>query len=187
MKILQIPKAILAVVVVLATNHLAFAEPLHVDFRYQPYTWQSLICMPCDPIKTLVGKDGVMFNVDDIKLIPLPAANAKWLSQELAAPRVPIVLTHRRAGDLEITEEAFVSPIAADAARVKSPFAQRIGNRETINNWAAPTLPCEPAFRDAAAICKGPVHYRFRARKDSFTRSCADSAKGRTTNPATAS
>jgi hypothetical protein len=166
MKILPLRNAFLTLVVVLAANRLASAEALRVDFRYQPYTWQSLICTPCDPIKTLVGKDGAMFNVDAVRLIPLPAANAKWVSQELAAPRVPIVLTHCRGGDLEISEEAFVSPIAADAARVKSPFAQRIGNRSTINNWASPTLPCEPAFRDAATVCKEPVHYRFRGEKD---------------------
>ncbi len=166
MKILHLRNALLTVVVMLATNHLAFAESLRVDFRYQPYTWQSLICMPCDPIKTLVGKNGAMFNVDAVKLTPLPAADAEWVSQELAAPRVPIVITHRRAGDLEITEEAFVSPIAADAARVKSPFVQRIGGNGTVHGWASPPTPCESAFRDGAVGRKESVHYRFRAEKN---------------------
>ena len=29
-----------------------------VDFRYQPSTWQSAICMPDDPDKALAGKRG---------------------------------------------------------------------------------------------------------------------------------
>jgi hypothetical protein len=149
----------------LVVNRLGFADPLSVDFRYKPVTWRSLICMPCDPVKTLVGKDGAMFNVDAIKLTPVPAANAQWIGQELAAPRVPIVRTHRRAGSLEILEEAFVSPVAADAARVRSPFAQRIGGRGIIRDWASPTMPAEPAFRHAATNRKEIVHYRFQAEK----------------------
>ena len=122
--------------------------------------------MPNDPIKTLVEKDGSMFNVDALKLIPVSAADAEWMGQELAGPRVPIVRTHRRAGDLEIVEEAFVSPIAADAARVKFPFVERIGGRMTVRDWASPTMPCEPAFRHAARQEKMIVHYRFHAEKD---------------------
>ncbi|MGA7700420.1 MAG: hypothetical protein WCB27_12475 [Thermoguttaceae bacterium] len=166
MRTIQFRIAMMTISAISLMTRWGIADPLTVDFRYRPSTWQSLICMPCDAVKTLVGKDGTLFNADAIKLIPLPAANAGWVSQELAAPRVPIVLTHCRAGDLEISEEAFVSPIAADAARVKSPFVQRIGNRSTINNWASPTLPCEPAFRDAATVYKEPVHYRFRSDKD---------------------
>ena len=31
---------------------------LQVDFRYAPRWWQTPICLPDDPEKTLVGKDG---------------------------------------------------------------------------------------------------------------------------------
>jgi hypothetical protein len=165
MRIVQLKTAAMMTTVMILTVRSALAEPLRVDFRYQPSTWRSLVCMPCDPIKTLVDKDGSLFNVHGMKLTALPAANAKWTGQELVSPRVPIVVTHYLAGDLEITEEAFVSPVAADPARVKSPFVQRIGCRGTINNWATPTVPCEPAFRDAASMMKEPVHYRFRAEK----------------------
>ncbi len=165
MRTIQFRIALMTISAISLMARWGIADSLTVDFRYQPVSWRSLICMPCDPVKTLVGKDGTLFNVDAIKLIPLPAANAKWTGQELAAARVPIVLTHLRGGDLEITEEAFVSPTAADAARVKSPFVQRIGSRGTIHNWASPTVPCEPAFRDAASMMKEPVHFRFRAEK----------------------
>lgn len=143
------------------------SEPLKVDFRYHPADWRSLICMPSDPVKTLIWKDGKMSNMEDLTLIPLPDPNSTWVSQELVSPRVPIMLTHKRAENLEIVEEAFVSPIAADARRVKSPFVQRLGGRGTLRDWASPSVPCEPAFRHAATDRKEIVHYRFRAEKGS--------------------
>jgi len=152
-------------VAMLALTRLGAAEPLTVDFRWQPFTWRSLVCMPCDPVKTLVAKDGAMFNLDALKMIPRPAPNAEWVRQQLLSPRIPIVLTYKRAGALEITEEAFVSPIAADARRISAPFLQRVGGRETMRNWASPTVACEPAFRHAATGHKEIVHYRFRAEK----------------------
>jgi hypothetical protein len=151
----------------LALTRLGAAESLTVDFRYQPSTWRSLICMPADPVKTLVWKDGKMSIIEPLSLVPAPAANAVWVSQQPVSPRVPIVLTHRRAGDLEIVEEAFVSPIAADPKRAESPFVQRIQGVRTVRNWAAPAVTCEPAFRHAAVSQheRETVHYRFRAEK----------------------
>ena len=47
------------------------AEPLKVDFRYQPCDWRSMICMPADPIKTLVVEERRCCSTSDaIKLIP---------------------------------------------------------------------------------------------------------------------
>ena len=149
----------------LALTRLGAAEPLTVDFRYQPSTWRCLVCMPADPVKTLVTKDGAMFNLDGLKMIPHPATNAEWVRQELLSPRVPIVLTYKRAGALEITEEAFVSPVAADARRIRVPFLQRVGGRGMERNWAAPVAACESAFRHAAMDRKMVVHYRFHAEK----------------------
>lgn len=152
-------------VAMLALTRLGAAEPLTVDFRYQPSTWRSLICMPADPVKTLVVKDGSMFNMDGMKLIPRPAPDTQWVRQELLSPRSPIVLTYERAGPLEITEEAFVSPIAADVRRMSMPFLQRVGGRGGQRNWASPAVACEPAFRHAAMAEKMIVHYRFHAEK----------------------
>ncbi|MGO8753033.1 MAG: hypothetical protein ACLQNE_44390 [Thermoguttaceae bacterium] len=36
------------------------AAPLVVDHRYAPIWWQTLICLPDDPQKTLVGKEGTL-------------------------------------------------------------------------------------------------------------------------------
>lgn len=166
MRSLRYSRAIVVVFFVLAIARSGLSESLRVDFGYRPQTWRSLICTPCDPIKTLVDFDGKMWNMNGVIVTPVPAANAKWLGQELAGARVPIAITRYRAGDLEITEEAFVSPVAADASRVKSPVAQRIGTRGVVRDWASPTIPCENAFRHAASVQKEIVHYRIRAGKD---------------------
>jgi hypothetical protein len=166
MKTILLRSAMILVAVLLAVTGRAGSAPPAVDFRYQPGDWRSMICMPADPVKTLVWKNGVLGNVDDIRLIPLPAAGTRWVHQELLSPRVPIVLTRKRAGPLEIVEEAFVSPIAADAARVRWPFLQRMGHKATVRDSASPTVPCEEAFRHAATGRKEIVHYRFPAEKD---------------------
>ena len=165
MRTMQFRIALTTLLAFLLTTRWGIAETPVVDFRYKPFTWQSLICMPCDPVKTLVDKEGAMFNVAGIKLVPLAAANAECVSQELADARTPIVRTHQRAGDLKIVEEAFVSPIAADAARVTFPFVDRIGWQTTVRDCAAPTKACEPAFRHAAVGGKEVVHFSFHAKK----------------------
>jgi hypothetical protein len=158
-------KPTLLLAALLAISGEARCELPAVDFRYQPCNWRSLICMPADPVKTLVWKDGTLANVGDITLTALPAADARWVRQELLAPRAPIVLTHKRDGPLEIVEETFVSPVAADAARVKSPWLQPMRNVPSLRNWASPTAPCEAAYRNPASVRKQTIHYRFPARK----------------------
>ena len=81
----------------------------------------------CDPVKTLVKKNGSMFNVDGDQA---GSIRGRELGVDVPGTRQcagTIVRTHKRAGDLEIVEEAFVSPVAADAGRVKCPFVDRIG------------------------------------------------------------
>ena len=70
MRTIRFRIALMTILAISLMTRWGIADPLTVDFRYQPSTWQSLICMPCDPIKTLVWKDGTLFNVDAIKLIP---------------------------------------------------------------------------------------------------------------------
>jgi hypothetical protein len=90
------------------------AGPTTVDFRYSPPDWQSSICLPDDPQKTLVDRSGqLLYHYNQggrefgtrvgVETVP----GAVWQRQELHSPRVPIVRTFRRAGGLEIREEAF--------------------------------------------------------------------------------
>ncbi len=88
--------------------------PSAVDFRYSPPQWQAAICLPDDPCKSLVDKDGALLyhygqggREFGTRIAVEVTAGAVWQKQELLSPRVPIVRTYRTAPGLEIMEEAF--------------------------------------------------------------------------------
>ena len=105
-----------------ANNH-AFAEnqnnpdSLSVDYAYMPPEWQTAICLPDDPCKSIVDKSGdllqhfekVIGGSDGFRTrIRIQIAdNLVWEKQKLHSPRVPIVRTHLTANALKVTEEAF--------------------------------------------------------------------------------
>ena len=77
-----------------------------VDFRFAPRDFQSTICFPDDPAKTVVGKHGDLrydFPKDQFAAIGqfgtiveftlAGMANDAWVSQKLEAPGIPIVHT----------------------------------------------------------------------------------------------
>ena len=104
---------------------------LRVDFRYAVSWWQTPICLPDDPEKTLVGKGGELLCQYPVKVDqellndyppPFPGFQASitvgvddattWVRQELVSPRVPIVRTIGRCGAVEVIQEAFaVTPV----------------------------------------------------------------------------
>ncbi len=149
------------------------ARPWALDFRYAPPDWQTSICLPDDWQKTLVGKDGAL-------LYDYPGRNAgfrtkitagfagpgEWVRQELDSPRVPIVRTVKRCGAVELTEEAFavvpasMQHVTAEPGRSASNF-ERLGAKSVAPGWAAPTVPCDPAFRNIAVGWGEAIRYRF--------------------------
>ncbi len=89
------------------------AEKNIVDFRYSPPQWQTAICFPDDPRKTLVDQSGeLLYHYGQggrefgtrvsVKVVEA----AVWQKQQLLSPRVPIVMTYRTADGLNIVEEA---------------------------------------------------------------------------------
>src|ERR1035437_9943111 len=86
-----------------------------VDFRYSPPEWQTAICLPDDPQKSLVDKSGELLyhykggpgREFGTRIAVEVVSNAVWQTQTLYSPRVPIVQTHRAADGLQIVEEAF--------------------------------------------------------------------------------
>jgi len=87
---------------------------LAVDFADAPPQWQCAICLPDDPCKSLVDHTGALLyhykkggREFGTRISVEVAADAQWKGQELYSPRVPIVRTHRQAGELEILEQAF--------------------------------------------------------------------------------
>ena len=85
-----------------------------VDLRFSPPEWQSAICLPDDPHKSLVSRTGELlyhFNRGGREFgtrVSLQVSDSSvWQKQDLYSPRVPIVRTYLRAKGLEILEEAF--------------------------------------------------------------------------------
>lgn len=95
----------------------ANGQDLKADFRYAPPFWQSTICLPDDPYKTLVDEHGnLMIHTLPVSqygeprtLIGIDITNdAEWAGQHLISARIPIVITKKKLPNLEITEETFL-------------------------------------------------------------------------------
>ena len=92
-------------------------KSLSVDFAYMPPEWQTAICFPDDPYKSIVDKSGdLLYHYKRIRggtdgfetrISIRIADNVVWKKQELHSPRVPIVRTYLTANALEVIEEAF--------------------------------------------------------------------------------
>ena len=142
-----------------------------LDHRYAPPWWQTSICLPDDWQKTLVGKEGSLlydwqgkYSGFKTRITLGLEGGTEWVRQELVSPRVPIVRTITRQGSVEIVEEAFA------AAPLLPPVGDTAGSVERLDegqagllNWAAPKVPCDPAFRHIAVGFKQSIRYRFRA------------------------
>lgn len=141
------------------------ASPTAVDFQYSPPEWQTAICLPDDPDKSLVDRSGeLLYHYNQggrefgTRVSVEVIENAVWQKQALHSPRVPIVRTHRVAEGLEITEEAFAitDPLKTNGA---APVLQRVdkGGRET--NWAKPPTGVDPSFSGIAVHQGGSIQY----------------------------
>ena len=148
-------------------------EPWTIDFRYAPPSWQTAICLPDDWQKTLVGKDGsLLYDYPGDYLgfgtritFTLPG-ETQWLKQELASPRVPIVRTSQRNGNVEIVEETFaLAPPLASPKWDPQVFLERLDSQEAQTGWAAPPAGSDPAFSNIALGSGHPIRYRFKAGK----------------------
>lgn len=155
---------------------LATEEPL--DYRYAPPDWQTSICLPDDWQKTLVGKDGSMlydypgeFSGFATRIRLQIPGGTTWISQSLAQPRVPVVVTTRKAQvdgcPIELTEEAFA--VTPSTTRATPPGTQpkkrwlRVDSQTVSTGWATPPSDWDPAFRDIAVGYNQAVHYRIPA------------------------
>jgi len=98
------------------------------DFQYSPPEWQTAICLPDDPHKTLVDRSGeLLYHYSQggrefgTRISVQFAEDVKWIRQDLYSPRIPIVRTYWQAEGLEIMEEAFAvtdtSPVILPAGR----------------------------------------------------------------------
>ena len=145
-----------------------------VDHRYAPVWWQTSICLPDDWQKTLIGKEGTLlydypgrYSGFKTRIGLDLGPDTRWVRQELVFPRVPIVRTLKQSGPVQLIEEALaaVGPLPlVDAAREPEPAVVERVDRGGVNqNWALPSVPCDPAFRDIAVAMNDSVRFRVRA------------------------
>jgi len=139
--------------------HPAFAahennhDGLFVDFAYMPPEWQTAICLPDDPCKSIVDKSGdllyhyqrIVGGTDGFRTrISLRIAdNVVWKKQQLHSPRVPIVQTFLTANTLEVTEEAFAVTDQLKSSTPTKPETQPRNDLMLVrikNTGAAPRL-----------------------------------------------
>jgi hypothetical protein len=148
-------------------------DPRVIDFRYAPPWWQTSICLPDDWQKTLVGKEGsLLYNYPGsyagfgTRITFWLQGETRWLKQELASPRVPIVRTTQRNGDVEVVQETFaVAPTLAAARKEAELLFERVDSQVMQAGWASPPAGSAPAFRDAAIGWGHAVQYWLKAAK----------------------
>ena len=135
-------------------------DVLKVDHRYSIPWWQTLICLPDDPVKTLVGKEGELFGDYGYKDGPRNFSfsltidgktPSTWKSQELLSPSIPVTKTVKESDGIRITEQTFLEIPGSQ----KLYSVVRYDSRRALRNWSKPSVACDIAFTDAAEGVKG--------------------------------
>jgi hypothetical protein len=152
-----------------ALLHAANDSPGQVDFRFTPPEWQTAICLPDDPHKSLVDRSGeLLYHYAQggrefaTRVGVEVVAGATWQKQELLSPRVPIVRTFRAAEGLEILEEAFaVTELRKSPPPVPASPLQRLDGADMNRDWAKPPAGTDPSLRHIAVRSGGSIRYEM--------------------------
>ena len=155
-----------AVLPLLARGEQAAVEN-RIDFRYAQSWWQSTVCLPDDPDKSVVGKEGQVlldwghgwFRNYGICLAPEIVGGAKWVRQQTASPRAPLMQTSKDAAGVEVLEETFVVTPKPGQPQVPADTTRRIVVLITLKN----TTGAEAVRRPAMHI-HGVAPLRFSAK-----------------------
>ena len=134
-------------------------ESMVVDHRYSPPWWQSLLCLPDDPVKTLVGREGQLFGDYgfhgprdfSFSLMFDSKTPAQWKSQQLISTASPMTQTIKESAGVRMTEQAFLEIPEPEKLNSIVRFDSRLARR----NWSKPNIACDAAFNDIAEGEKG--------------------------------
>jgi hypothetical protein len=140
-----------------------------VDFRYAPPEWQTAICLPDDPQKTLVDRSGeLLYHYGQggrefaTRVGVEVEARASWEKQELVSPRAPIVRTFRSYDGLEILEEAFaVTDLRQPRTSTRATVLERVDGGGVNRDWAKPPAWMDPSLRHIAVHMGGPLQFEL--------------------------
>lgn len=158
----------IALLAVASGTHV-WAEELTADFRFAPPEWQTTICLPDDPHKTLVDRGGELLyhyrqggREFGTRISLVVSDNVQWKGQNLLSPRVPIVQTLREAPGLKIVEEAFaVTQLSAQPAE-DTPQLLRLDGQLINRDWAQPAEGLDRSLAHIALHNGGSLHFRIR-------------------------
>jgi len=177
-----------------------------IDFQYSPPWWQTAICLPDDPDKALVGKEGQLqfdygprldkqrrliesaeSDIDNFSLFIQPGCGgvARWIRQATLSARAPIVQTWRDAEGVEISEQTFlVTP--GPGKKVRSPRLARVDFAGgVIYGFAKPPIQSAPAFADGAVAVGGPIRFQLAVDPGAAITLVFGLCEGRITEPGT--
>ncbi len=134
-------------------------DSMTINHKYAPAWWQTLICVPDDPVKTLVGKEGQIFGdynypgprLFSFSLMFESRQPSTWESQVLQSAVVPMTITQKQFGDINITEKTFLQIPGEQVLN----SIERYDSRRSEFNWSKPNKPCDSAFYDVAYGAKG--------------------------------
>jgi hypothetical protein len=152
-----------------APSQAADARAGTVDFRYSPPEWQTAICLPDDPHKSLVDRSGeLLYHYGQggrefaTRIGVEVAGGTVWQTQELVSARVPIVRTVRAAEGLEISEEALaVTDLRQSVAPAAVSALQRVDSGGMNRDWAKPPAALDPSLRHIAVHMGGNIHFEL--------------------------
>jgi hypothetical protein len=141
------------------------SAPAAVDFRFAPPEWQTAICLPDDPHKSLVDRGGeLLYHYGQggrefgTRVGVEVVADAIWQGQELLSPRIPLVRTWRAADGLEIVEETF-AVTDARPADPERPVLRRLDGGGVNRDWAVPPAGVDPVMRHILVHQGGPLRH----------------------------
>ena len=154
-------RKICLIVSFLCTTLISFGQSgtMKIDHRYSPAWWQTLICLPDDPVKTLVGKEGQIFgdyNYPGPRLFSFSLqfdnkTPASWKSQQLQSAIVPLTNTMKDANGIRMDEKTFLQILGEQVIN----SIERYDSRRNERGWSKPHAPCDSAFYDVAYGAKG--------------------------------
>ncbi len=150
---------------IFAQKTVAPATQGKLDFQFSPPEWQTAICLPDDPYKTLVDRSGeLLYHYQQggrefgTRISVQVTDDAKWIKQDLYSPRVPIVRTYWQADGLEVKQEVFAitdAPVVITSANI----LKRTDNGGVLLNWAKPASNFDPSLRNIAVNMGGNIKY----------------------------
>lgn len=136
-----------------------------VDFSYSPPEWQTAICLPDDPQKSLVDRSGeLLYHYNQggrefgTRIGVLVVGDSVWQKQDMYSPRVPIVRTQRAADGLEIIEEAFAVTDLRQTGRPTTALRRVDGGSEN-RNWAKPPADVDRSLQHIAVHMGGSIAF----------------------------